>query len=118
VGGRMTVHDLLRHTAGLTYGFHNRTPIDAEYCRLRIAEMDTQGGLPAMIAQIESLPLEYAPGTQWIYSVAADVTGWLVQVISGQGFADFVRERILCPLKMDDTDFIVSRDKADRFAAC
>ena len=118
VGGAMTVRDLLRHTAGLTYGFHNRTPIDAEYRRLRIAEMDTQGGLPAMIAQLESLPLEYAPGTQWIYSVAADVTGWLVQVISGQGFADFVRDNILRPLRMDDTDFVVPRAKAERFAAC
>ena len=118
VGGAMTVRDLLRHTAGLTYGFHNRTPIDAEYRRLRIAEMDTQGGLPAMIAQLESLPLEYAPGTQWIYSVAADVTGWLVQVISGQGFADFVRDNILRPLRMDDTDFVVPRANTDRFAAC
>ena len=51
----MTVLDLLRHTAGFTYGFHNRTPIDAAYRNMRIAEMDTEGGLPAMIAQLESL---------------------------------------------------------------
>ena len=118
VGGAMTVRDLLRHTAGLTYGFHNRTPIDAAYRRLRIAEMDTDGGLAAMIAQIEGLPLEYAPGTQWIYSVATDVAGWLVQVISGQPFADFVRDHILRPLRMTDTDFVVPRAKVDRFAAC
>ena len=118
VGGAMTVRDLLRHTSGLTYGFHNRTAIDAQYRKLRIAEMDTRGGLPAMIAQLESLPLEYTPGTAWIYSVATDVAGYVVQVISGQSFADFVREKILYPLAMTDTDFIVPREKADRFAAC
>ena len=118
VGKAMTVRDLLRHTSGLTYGFHNRTAVDAAYRKLRIAEMDTPGGLPAMIAQLESLPLEYAPGTRWIYSVSIDVVGWLVQVISGRAFAGFVRENILAPLGMRDTDFIVPREKSDRFAAC
>ena len=94
VGGAMTVRDLLRHTSGLTYGFHNRTLIDAAYRKLRISEMDTEGGLPAMITQLESLPLEYKPGTAWTYSVATDVAGYVVQVISGQSFADFVREKM------------------------
>ena len=114
----MTVQDLLRHTAGLTYGFHNRTPIDAAYRRLRIAEFDTEGGLPAMIAQLESLPLEYAPGEAWIYSVAIDVLGYLVELVSGQSYAGFVRERILAPLAMRDTDFQVPAEKRDRFSAC
>ena len=114
----MTVLDLLRHTAGFTYGFHNRTPIDAAYRRLRIAEMDTPGGLAAMIGQLAALPLEYSPGEAWIYSVATDVLGYLVQIVSGQGYADFVREKILSPLKMIDTDFQVPAAKADRFAAC
>lgn len=114
----MTVLDLLRHTAGLTYGFHNRTAIDARYRQLRVAEMDTEGGLPAFIAQLESLPLEYAPGEQWIYSVATDVVGYLVQLVSGRGYADFVRAEILTPLKMVDTDFVVPEGKRDRFAAC
>jgi CubicO group peptidase (beta-lactamase class C family) len=114
----MTVLDLLRHTAGLTYGFHNRTPIDAAYRAQRVSEMDTEGGLPAMIAQLEQLPLEYAPGDAWIYSVATDVVGWLVQVVSGKSYADFVRDNILAPLKMADTDFVVAENKRDRFAAC
>ncbi len=114
----MTVLDLLRHTAGLTYGFHNRTPIDAEYRRLRIAEPDTQGGLPAMIAQIAALPLEYSPGDAWIYSVATDVAGYLVQLVSGRSYAKFVQEKILIPLMMRDTDFRVEEDKRDRFTAC
>ncbi len=114
----MTVLDLLRHTAGFTYGFHNRTPIDAAYRRLRIAEFDTEGGLAAMIAQLESLPLEYAPGDAWIYSVAIDVAGYLVERVSGQSFASFVREKILHPLLMADTDFLVPEEKRQRFAAC
>jgi CubicO group peptidase (beta-lactamase class C family) len=114
----MTVRDLLRHTAGFTYGFHNRTPIDAVYRRMRIADMDTEGGLPAMVAQLERLPLEYSPGEAWIYSVATDVAGYLIQLVSGQHYADFVRGRILAPLKMSDTDFQVAAGKRERFAAC
>ncbi len=117
-GGAMTVLDLLRHTAGFTYGFHNRTPIDAAYRAQKIAEMDTEGGLEAMIAQLETLPLEYAPGTAWIYSVSIDVAGYLIQVISGRRLADFIRAEILAPLQMADTDFVVPREKAERFAAC
>ncbi|MDB5739039.1 MAG: class beta-lactamase-related serine hydrolase [Alphaproteobacteria bacterium] len=114
----MTVLDLLRHTAGLTYGFHNRTPIDAAYRAQKISEMDTEGGLAAMIAQLEALPLEYAPGAAWIYSVAIDVAGYLIQVISGMSLADFIRREILAPLKMTDTDFVVPRGKSERFASC
>ena len=114
----MTVLDLLRHTAGFTYGFHNRTPIDAQYRRMRIAEFDTEGGLAAMIAQLETLPLEYSPGEAWIYSVAIDVVGYLIERVSGQSYAAFVREKILAPLKMVDTDFQVAASKRERFAAC
>ena len=114
----MTVLDLLRHTAGFTYGFHNRTPIDAAYRRMRIAEFDTEGGLAAMIAQLESLPLEYAPGEGWIYSVATDVVGYLIERVSGRSYAAFVRENILAPLKMTDTDFQLAAGKRERFCAC
>src|SRR3954468_12212619 len=114
----ITVLDLLRHTAGFTYGFHNRTPVDAAYRAQKIAEFDTEGGLPAMIAQLQALPLEYSPGEAWIYSVAIDVAGYLVQLVSGQSYADFVRQKILAPLKMTDTDFLVPEDKRDRFTPC
>jgi CubicO group peptidase (beta-lactamase class C family) len=112
------VLDLMRHTSGLTYGFLNRTEIDAEYRRLKIAETDMDGGLPAMVAALEGLPLEFAPGAAWNYSVSTDVLGYLVQLVSGIGFADFVRARILAPLGMADTDFFVPEAKRDRFAAC
>ena len=114
----MTVLDLLRHTAGFTYSFHNRTPIDAAYRRMRIAETDTEGGLPAMIAQLAALPLEYSPGDAWIYSVATDVVGYLVQQVCGSSYAKFVRDKILTPLRMGDTDFQLEKDKRHRFTAC
>ncbi|RZA14857.1 MAG: class A beta-lactamase-related serine hydrolase [Lysobacteraceae bacterium] len=114
----MTILDLARHTAGFTYGFHNRTPIDAQYRAQRIGELDTEGGLETMIAQLAALPLEYASGERWIYSVATDVLGYVVQRVSGQNYADFVREHILGPLKMSDTGFWVPEDKRDRLAAC
>ncbi len=92
------VVDLLRHTAGFTYGFLNRTEIDAAYRAQRIGEANTEGGLAGMIAQLEKLPLEFAPGEMWNYSVATDVAGWLVEKISGQRFSDFLRTRIFTPL--------------------
>ena len=96
VGGAMTVRDLLRHTAGLTYGFHNRTPIDAAYRELRIAEMDT-ARRPARHDRAA------AKACRWNMRRARNGSirwrsmwlGCLVQVISGQGFADFVRDNIL-----------------------
>ena len=76
------------------------------------------GGLPAMIAQLEKLPLEFSPGEAWNYSVATDVVGYLVEQISGLKFSDFVRDHILAPLGMTDTDFFVPAAKRDRFATC
>jgi CubicO group peptidase (beta-lactamase class C family) len=114
----MKVIDLLRHTAGLTYGILARTNLDAAYAKLGVAEARTVGGMPAMIAQLEQLPLEFAPGTAWNYSVATDVVGYLVEKISGQRFGDFVRTRILQPLGMHDTDFHVPPEKQGRLASC
>jgi CubicO group peptidase (beta-lactamase class C family) len=114
----MKVIDLMRHTSGLTYGFLGRTNLDAAYAKLKLAEFDTMGGLPAMIAQLERLPLEFSPGTAWNYSVSSDVLGYLVEKISGQSFGAFVRQRILQPLGMNDTDFHVPTEKQSRLASC
>ena len=64
-----------------------------------------------MIAQLERLPLEFSPGEAWNYSLSTDVLGYLVEKISGESFADFVRSRILVPLGMHDTDFYVPAEK-------
>lgn len=116
--GPMRIVDLLRHTSGLTYGFQNRTNVDAAYRSARIGEIEKAGTLDTMIADLAKIPLEFSPGTAWNYSVATDILGYLIGVISGQKFEDFLSERLLKPLGMDDTGFHVPADKAHRFAAC
>ena len=114
----MQIVDLLRHTAGLTYGFQLRSNVDAAYRAHKIGEIEKAGTLAEMIAAVGKLPLEYSPGDAWIYSIATDVIGYLVGVISGEPFEAFLQRRILDPLGMTDTGFHVAADKAARFAAC
>lgn len=114
----MTVLDLMRHTSGFTYGFLYRTDIDAEYRRLRIGEPDMEGGLPAMMQALATLPLEFTPGTSFNYSVSTDVLGHVVEIASGMNLRAFFQKRLLGPLGMTDTDFFVTEDKRDRLATC
>ncbi len=115
----MQVIDLLRHTAGLTYGFQLNTNVDAAYRRLGIGEIEKGDmTLARMIELLATLPLEFSPGDWWNYSVATDVVGWLVQVISGQPFEDFIAERIFRPLGMVDTGFHVREGQGHRLATC
>jgi CubicO group peptidase (beta-lactamase class C family) len=114
----MQIIDLLRHTAGLTYGFQQRTNVDAAYRALKIGEVEKSGTLASMIADLATIPLEFSPGDAWNYSVATDVVGYLVEKISGVPFEQFLQQRIFDPLGMTDTGFSVAPDKAHRFAAC
>ena len=114
----MQIVDLLRHTAGLTYGFQNRTNVDAAYRTQKIGEIEKAGTMATMIADLAKIPLEFSPGDAWNYSVATDVVGYLVETISGQPFEQFLQQRIFDPLGMTDTGFHVPADKAHRFAAC
>jgi CubicO group peptidase (beta-lactamase class C family) len=114
----MLIVDLLRHTSGLTYGFQQRSNVDAAYRELRIEELDKGKTLQSMIDELAKLPLEFSPGEAWNYSVSADVIGYLIGKISGKPFEQFLKERIFDPLDMKDTDFFVPAAKARRFAAC
>jgi CubicO group peptidase (beta-lactamase class C family) len=116
--GPMQVVDLFRHTAGLTYGFQLRTNVDAAYRAEKIGEIEKAGTLEGMIQALAKLPLEFSPGEAWNYSVATDVLGWLVQVVSGRPFEQFLAEEIFQPLGMVDTGFHVREGQAHRFAAC
>lgn len=110
----MTVRDLLTHTSGLTYAWMGRHPVDGLYRR---AGLDQPHKLEHWVEILAGLPLLFSPGTQWSYSVATDVIGRLVEIISGQSFDTFLAQRIFEPLGMTDTSFMVDEDKADRFAA-
>jgi CubicO group peptidase (beta-lactamase class C family) len=115
----MQVIDLLRHTAGLTYGFQLNSNVDAAYRRLGIGEIEKGDmTLERMIELLGTLPLEFSPGEAWNYSVATDVLGWLVQVISGQPFEEFLAQRIFRPLGMVDTGFHVREGQGHRLATC
>ncbi|OCK54271.1 serine hydrolase domain-containing protein [Bradyrhizobium sp. LMTR 3] len=114
----MLIVDLLRHTSGLTYGFQQRSNVDAAYRENKIGEVIKAGTLQGMIDDLAKIPLEFSPGEAWNYSVATDVIGYLIGLISGKPFEQFLKERILDPLGMKDTDFFVPKDRAHRFAAC
>jgi CubicO group peptidase (beta-lactamase class C family) len=111
------VWHLLTHTAGLTYGFHHVHPVDAMH-RAAGFEWGTPPGLDlaAAVDVWAGLPLLFEPGSEWAYSVATDVLGRLVEVISGMALDQFFAERIFGPLGMTDAAFWVPEDKAPRLA--
>ena len=117
VDAPMRVLDLMRHTSGLTYGFHHRTPVDAAYRSLRLDAFEA-GSLEALVDALAGVPLEFSPGSSWNYGVSTDVVGHLVSLASGLPFDAFVRTRILAPLGMHDTDFHVPEAKVARLAEC
>jgi CubicO group peptidase (beta-lactamase class C family) len=114
----MLIVDLLRHTSGLTYGFQQRSNVDAAYRAKKIGEVEKFGTLQSMIEDLANIPLEFSPGEAWNYSVATDVVGYIVGKIAGMPFEQFVKQRITGPLGMNDTDFFVAPDKTHRLAAC
>nr|ACZ16570.1 beta-lactamase [uncultured bacterium] len=113
----MTIRDLMTHMSGLTYGFMERTNVDAAYRQLKL-DGSSILTLDRLIEKLAELPLEFSPGTAWNYSVSTDVLGYLVQRLSGQSLDDYFRENIFAPLGMTETGFQVRPDQLDRFAAC
>jgi CubicO group peptidase (beta-lactamase class C family) len=108
----MRVWHLLTHTAGLTYGFHHAHPVDAMYRAAGFEwgsprEMDLAACCDAWAA----LPLVFQPGAEWNYSVATDVLGRVVEVVSGQSLDQFLDQRVLGPLGMGDTGFWTGDDR-------
>ncbi|MEN9683223.1 MAG: hypothetical protein RLZZ427_974 [Pseudomonadota bacterium] len=114
----MQMVDLLRHTSGLTYGFQNRTNIDAAHREGKIENWHGNLDLDGLVAALGKLPLEFSPGEAWNYSVSTDVLGAVVQRLSGQSLADFFHQRIFAPLGMVDTFFAVPESKIDRLTDC
>ena len=107
---------LLTHTAGLTYGFHHAHPVDEVY-RSRGFEFGVPHGmdLAAACDAWAGIPLVHQPGAEWNYSVATDVLGRVVEVVSGQPLDEFFDDEILRPLDMTATGFGAA--DPDRLAA-
>ncbi|MBL4639009.1 MAG: beta-lactamase family protein [Kordiimonadaceae bacterium] len=110
----VTIRDLMRHTAGLTYGVFGDTPVDRAYRGSGIFSRDND--LKTMVEKIAEQPLLYQPGKAWVYSLATDVQGRLIEVMSGTSLDKFFHSRIFAPLKMTDTSFVVRADQKGRFA--
>jgi CubicO group peptidase (beta-lactamase class C family) len=115
----ITVHDLLTHTSGLTYGFQHQHAVDAIYRSHNLGDFAPN---PRTLAEnmelLGSLPLQFSPGTRWCYSMATDVCGAVVEAVSGQTLDEFFSERIFEPLGMTDTAFWVDgEDRRERFCS-
>ena len=113
----ITLHHLLTHTSGLTYGGLNEGPIPDLYVKNQVEFDPHNGSLADVVDRLSTMPLEFQPGSRWNYSVSLDVVGRLVEVLSGQALDTFMKEQIFDPLGMTDTAFAVPESKRDRFAA-
>jgi CubicO group peptidase (beta-lactamase class C family) len=116
-GEDMRIWHLLTHTSGLTYAFHYLNPVDELYRRAGFEYgMADDLDLAGCCDEWAAMPLLFDPGTAWNYSVATDVLGRIVEVVSGQSLDEFFRTRIFEPLGMTDTGFAVDRANTDRLA--
>ena len=113
----ITYQDLLTHTSGLTYGFMHATPVDAMYRDGGVDFQTADATLAEIVDRAAGMPLLAQPGAAWNYSIATDVVGHLVAVLSGQEFGAFLHDRVLGPLGMADTAFHCPPDHQGRFAA-
>lgn len=115
----VSIRDLLRHTSGLTYGGQLMSvgvehPVDYRYRSLQATSIDRHGSMLAFMDKLSQIPLAYQPGEQWMYSLATDACGALVEIISGQPFPEFLQEHIFDPLSMVDTGFQVRPHQRSR----
>jgi CubicO group peptidase (beta-lactamase class C family) len=112
----ITIRHLMAHTAGLSYGIFDPGSVQFEAYN-RCGVLQSGKTLTEMMTTLAPLPLSFHPGTRWEYSVASDVLGRVVEVISGESFGEFLSRRIFEPLNMPDTDFWVPPAKLDRLCA-
>ena len=118
------IHDLMRHTSGLTYGFFGTGLVKKLYVEAGFTYSDQEPSLlkgdfsnAEFVDRLAKLPLAYQPGTTWDYSHSTDVLGRLIEVVSGKPLYDFEKERLLEPLGMKDTGFAVTEpDQQGRLA--
>ena len=108
-----TMAELMTHTAGFTYGLFGSTPVDKLYMS---GHCFVVPNLDEMMKCFSGLPLLYQPGSKWVYSVASDIQGYIIEKLSGKPLPEFMQERIFKPLRMNDTAFFVPEQKRNRFA--
>lgn len=112
----ITLQHLMTHTSGLSYGVFDPGSLQFQAYN-KAGVLNPTQDLAGMMKALAPLPLSFHPGTQWEYSVASDVLGRVVEVVSGESFGTFLAGRIFGPLGMNDTDFWVPPVKRDRLCA-
>jgi CubicO group peptidase (beta-lactamase class C family) len=112
----ITIRHLFTHTAGLSYGFQELDKVDHLYLEKIQTGMDSGEihSLQSLVDSILDLPLAFQPGTQWRYSVAIDVIGRIIEIISGMTLDQFLEEHIFAPLGMEETAFYVPQSELHR----
>jgi len=115
----ITIHDLLTHSSGITYRLMNKPVVGKLYEEAGVSDglSETPGRIGDNVKKLAKLPLVCQPGSAWEYGLSTDVLGAVVEAVSGKTLEDFCRERIFGPLKMDDTWFILPKEKRSRLAA-
>ncbi|MBX3649861.1 MAG: beta-lactamase family protein [Burkholderiales bacterium] len=110
----MTIEDLMRHTAGLSYGRGDK----ALYARYPFSSdvASTKWTGAEFLAQLASLPLHYQPGSMWEYSLGLDVLGLAIEAVTGRPLAQYLEDRLFVPLRMQDTAFTVPPAQVPRYA--
>lgn len=109
-----TLQDMLRHTAGVSYGNRGDTPLHKLY-ETKLKSAANQSGAE-FLQELGKLPLHYQPGTQWEYSHGLDVAGLAVEAVTKKRLGEFLQERLFGPLGMADTGFVVPAGKEARIA--
>ncbi|PQA87709.1 serine hydrolase domain-containing protein [Hyphococcus luteus] len=117
----MRVLHLLTHTSGISNSW-NPGPISALYRKAGLVSAqyaynpEINAGLPEFAARLAKIPLEFQPGSRWLYSFSPDIAGLIVERVTEESFGTFLKKRIFDPLGMKDADFLVPADKAERLA--
>lgn len=96
-----TIEDLMQHTAGFTYGIFGDHPVDRLYQEAELSEPEST--LHDFIVKVSGLPLVYHPGDRYLYSIATDIQGYLIEKWSGVTVGEFLQQRLFDPLGMDET---------------
>jgi CubicO group peptidase (beta-lactamase class C family) len=109
-----TVHDLLRHTSGLTYEILGNDPVQMQYAKARLGSRTLSN--PEFAHALAQIPLRFEPGTVWEYSRATDLLGALIEAVTGQTLGNYLQQHILCPLGMAETAFSVPAAQHQRIA--
>jgi CubicO group peptidase (beta-lactamase class C family) len=103
---QLTIHDLMTHTSGITYGFYGEGLVRKAYTDARIYDGDFNNA--EFAERIARLPVAEQPGTKWDYGHSTDILGRVIEVASGKSLLQYEKESLLDPLGMPDTNFYVT----------